>query len=126
MSFNKRRMQSEKKAAAAKEAAARCTLSAQIITNSARLVEAWKPRSVGAMLGGHHDGNCRSRACRRYDIVGNAECFAGICAIAAANRTVRGQGRRDPARSGDQRLHRGDPVRQMERSTALLGLRQPL
>jgi hypothetical protein len=44
MGFNKRRMESERAAAAAKEAAARRALGPQIIEDSVKLVEIWNAR----------------------------------------------------------------------------------
>jgi hypothetical protein len=49
MGFNKRRMDSERGAAAEKEAAARRALGPQIIEDSAKLVEAWNARQAAHM-----------------------------------------------------------------------------
>ena len=44
MGFNKRRMESDRAAAAAKEAAARRALGSQIIEDSVKLIEVWTAR----------------------------------------------------------------------------------
>ena len=49
MGFNKRRMDSERAAAAAKEAAARRALGPQIIEDLAKVVEAWNARQAAHM-----------------------------------------------------------------------------
>jgi hypothetical protein len=49
MGFNKRRMESERAAAAAKEAAARRALGPQIIEDSVKLVETWNARQTAHM-----------------------------------------------------------------------------
>ena len=49
MGFNKRRMESERAAAAAKEAAARRALGPQIIEDSVKLIEAWNARQAAHM-----------------------------------------------------------------------------
>ena len=49
MGFNKRRMESERTAAAAKEAAARRALGPQIIEDSVKLVETWNARQAAHM-----------------------------------------------------------------------------
>ena len=49
MGFNKRRMESERAAAASKEAAARRALGPQIIEDSVKLVEAWITRQAAHM-----------------------------------------------------------------------------
>jgi hypothetical protein len=49
MGFNKRRMESERAAAAAKEAAARRALGPQIIEDSVKLVETWNARQAAHM-----------------------------------------------------------------------------
>lgn len=49
MGFNKRRMESERAAAAEKETAARRALGPQIIEDSAKLVEAWNARQAAHM-----------------------------------------------------------------------------
>ena len=49
MGFNKRRMESERAAAAAKEAAARRALGPQITEDSVKLIEAWNARQVAHM-----------------------------------------------------------------------------
>ena len=49
MGFNKRRMESERAAAAAKEAAARRALGPQIIEDSVKLIETWNARQAAHM-----------------------------------------------------------------------------
>ena len=49
MGFNKRRMESERAAAAAKEAAARRALGPQITEDSVKLIEAWNARQAAHM-----------------------------------------------------------------------------
>src|SRR5580693_9324075 len=49
MAFNKRRMESERTAAASKQAAARRALGPQIIEDSAKLVETWNARQAAHM-----------------------------------------------------------------------------
>jgi len=49
MGFNKRRMESKRAAAAAKEAAARRALGPQIIEDSVKLVETWNARQAAHM-----------------------------------------------------------------------------
>ena len=49
MGFNKRRMESERAAAAAKEAAARRALGPQFTENSVKLIEAWNARQAAHM-----------------------------------------------------------------------------
>jgi hypothetical protein len=49
MGFNKRRMESERKAAAAKEAEARGVLGPQILADAARLVKSWNARQEAHM-----------------------------------------------------------------------------
>jgi hypothetical protein len=49
MGFNRRKMESNKKAAAQKEAAARRALGPQIIDDSVKLVEAWNARQAAHM-----------------------------------------------------------------------------
>jgi hypothetical protein len=49
MGFNKRRMESERAAAAAKEAEARRALGRQILEDAERLVEAWNARQAAHM-----------------------------------------------------------------------------
>ena len=49
MGFNRREMESRRKAAAEKEAAARRALDAQILEDAERLVAAWNERQAGRM-----------------------------------------------------------------------------
>jgi hypothetical protein len=49
MGFNRREMESRRKAAAEKEAAARRALDPQILEDAARLVAAWNERQAGRM-----------------------------------------------------------------------------
>jgi hypothetical protein len=76
MGFNKRRMESERAAAKAKEAAARRALGPQILEDSKRLVESWNARqahhmphlfspTIGAAItAGHFHLWVRCPACR--------------------------------------------------------------